>query len=222
MKTSFGLFAIVFLALFTAVPVFSDVTIAPDGSGDFPTIQAGILAIAAGETVWLTDGTFTGTGNIELDFGGKDLTVRSISDDPSLCLIDCELIGHGFYLHTDETIASEIRGITVLHWYGGDGGVLLYHGAMTVTNCIISECLSDYGGASVYCAYGSLVMSDCTVSDNTSYNDSDEVLGGGIYLNGGGQSSISSSAILRNICYSEDGGAGGGIYNEDQFISLLV
>jgi pectin methylesterase-like acyl-CoA thioesterase len=48
----------------------------PDGSGDFPTIQAAIDAAIDGDTVELADGTFRGDGNRDPDYLGKAITVR--------------------------------------------------------------------------------------------------------------------------------------------------
>ncbi|MCK4414565.1 MAG: hypothetical protein KAY32_13585 [Candidatus Eisenbacteria sp.] len=44
----------------------------PDGTGDFPTIQAAIDAALDGDEILLADGTFTGDGN-------RDLTGQSQS-----------------------------------------------------------------------------------------------------------------------------------------------
>lgn len=47
-------------------------TISPDGSGDFPTIQAAIDTASAGDIIELTDGTSTGEGNWGLDYKCRD------------------------------------------------------------------------------------------------------------------------------------------------------
>ena len=61
----------------------------PDGTGDFPTIQAAINAVVDTDIIELADGTFTGDGNRDLDYLGKAITIRSQSGDPSVCVIDC-------------------------------------------------------------------------------------------------------------------------------------
>ena len=56
---------------------------------DQPTIQAGIDAAADGDTVLVADGTYTGDGNRDIDFGGKSIVLKS-ENGPVLTVIDCE------------------------------------------------------------------------------------------------------------------------------------
>lgn len=44
--------------------------VTPDGSGDFPTLQAAIAAVSDGDTIGLEDGVFVGSGNRGIDFTG--------------------------------------------------------------------------------------------------------------------------------------------------------
>lgn len=60
--------------LFVSSPVLpATYLVTAGGTGDFPTIQAAIDASVAGDTILLADGTFTGDGNWDLDFGGRSI-----------------------------------------------------------------------------------------------------------------------------------------------------
>jgi hypothetical protein len=91
----------------------------PHGWGDYPTIQAAIDAAVAGDVIELTDGLFLGAGNRDIDYQGKAITVRSASDDPESCVIDCQGSfadpHRGFYFHSGEGSDSIVRGITITH-----------------------------------------------------------------------------------------------------------
>ena len=51
----------------------------PDSTGDAPTIRAAIDSASTGDIVELADGTFTGSGNRQIEFLGKAITVKSAS-----------------------------------------------------------------------------------------------------------------------------------------------
>ncbi|MBU0640102.1 MAG: hypothetical protein KKB50_14650 [Planctomycetes bacterium] len=59
-------------------PTISDPDENSSAAHPFDAIQDGIRAAVAGDTVLLLDGTYTGTGNHNLDFAGKAITVRSL------------------------------------------------------------------------------------------------------------------------------------------------
>jgi len=50
-------------------------------------IQAAIDAAGQGQTIKLQDGIYTGSGNCDVSFRGKALTVRSQSRDPDVCIV---------------------------------------------------------------------------------------------------------------------------------------
>jgi hypothetical protein len=93
-----------------------------DGSGDFPTIQAAITAVGNGDVLELSDGTFTGDGNRDLDFLGKAITVRSQGGNPDACVIECGGVldnpHRGFYFHSGETAVSLLEGVTIRGGFG--------------------------------------------------------------------------------------------------------
>jgi uncharacterized repeat protein (TIGR01451 family) len=91
----------------------------------FDAIQKAINAASDDDTVIVLPGTYTGTGNRDIDFNGKTITVRSSNpDDPNIVastIIDCqgtEAEPHrAFYFHTGEDQASVVHGLTIINGY---------------------------------------------------------------------------------------------------------
>jgi hypothetical protein len=116
----------------------------------YPTIQAAIDASADGDVVIVADGVYTGTGNRDIDFGGKALTVRS-ENGPESCIIDCQATHsnphRGFYFHQNESCACAVEGFTIQNGFAPDEGGYIQHagGAIlcrdnanpTIRNCIL-------------------------------------------------------------------------------------
>src|SRR5512139_3387233 len=101
------------LAAWAPTPSGTTLLVRPDGTGDYPTIQAAIDAAAEGDTVALADGIFTGTGNKDLDYHGKAITVCSQSGEAEACVIDCAGSGRGVNFHSAEGPTSVLAGIAV-------------------------------------------------------------------------------------------------------------
>ena len=107
-----------FLLLFASpVATGADLIIRPDGTGDHPTIQAGLAAVQAGDTLLLADGIFKGPGNRDIDFLGKAVTVRSMSGRAACCVIDPEgskwTPRRAFDFKSDEGALSVVRDLTI-------------------------------------------------------------------------------------------------------------
>ncbi|MGA1870193.1 MAG: hypothetical protein ACMUJM_16775 [bacterium] len=66
------------------------------------SIQAAINEASNGDTILVAEGTYTGKGNRDIDFGGKAIILRSISG-PEHTIIDCQGTSskkrRGFYFH---------------------------------------------------------------------------------------------------------------------------
>jgi hypothetical protein len=165
-----------------------------DGTGDYPTIQAAIDAAPEGMVIELVDGTYTGDGNRDLDFGGKSVTVRSQSGDPSACVIDCQgMYGdphRAFYFHSGENADAVVEDIRISGGYLDDYGPAL-HGAgirceagssPTIRNCVFlaSRAADGFGGGFSSDATSAPHLVDCLFATNTSY------AGGGAHCQGSG------------------------------------
>ncbi len=170
------------------------VTVCWDGNGDYLTIQGGIDAASHGDEVVLCEGTYTGDGNRDLDFGGKAITVRSTDpSDPivvAATVIDCQGSSssrhRGFDFHSGEGADSVLAGITIENGYApdtgvsdpGGGGIYCRNGSSpTIDRCVVSRCQGDFGGG-VHCRNAGTLPTivGCTISGNgAAWN------GGGIY-----------------------------------------
>lgn len=157
----------------------------PDGSGDFATIQDAIDAAVDGDIIELTDGTFHGVDNRDVNWGQSSITVRSQNGDPEACTIDCEGSEsephRGFRCTYEEASSSLLQGITIENGYADRGGAILCYEAIQVDNCILSYNSAEDGGA-IAAVLGSteLTLTDCIFSNNSATDD-----GGGMYCQEG-------------------------------------
>ena len=141
----------------------------------YPTIQNAISASLNGDTVLVADGTYSGPGNRDINFHGKEILVQSENGFVS-CVIICggsSTTPHrAFLFESGETNNSVLSGFTIQNGYitayPGQGGAVHIENA----NPLISGCLfqnnqvDDYGGA-IYCGNATNALIDnCTFSDN--------------------------------------------------------
>ena len=144
-----------------------------------PTIQAGIDASVDGDTVLVADGTYIGTGNKNINFGGKAITVLS-ENGPENTIIDCETNGRGFFFSNGEDSFSRLEGFTIRNGNGvgfGNGskdgyggGIYCYKTFPTITNCTITGNTASGNGGGIYCPGGlyhpspSPTITNCTIT----------------------------------------------------------
>jgi len=167
----------------------ADCVVQADGSGDYPTIQAAVDAVSADETIWCGDGTYTGAGNTNINFHGKDLVLCSISDNPWLCIIDCEHTAdtRGFYFNSGETYSSIVRGFTVRNGNCTyDGGGMWIQAAMQIINCIFENNTAGSDGGGIGLHGYATIFSNCLIINNTAGD------------NGGGISTFEAAPIFNN------------------------
>ena len=168
----------------------------------FHKIQNGIDAVASSGTVHVANGTYTGTGNKNLDFKGKAITVQS-ENGPEDCIIDCENAGRGFYFHNGEGQDAVVSGFTITNGYGYDGGAIRCtdSSSPSIINCIILGNESTDDGGAVYCHTASPIFINCIISSNQTLDD-----GGGVHLY-----NSSPSFINCSIAYNSADSSGGGV-----------
>lgn len=130
----------------------------PDGTGDFPTIQAALHAAQGGDVVELTDGVFRGADNRNLSLLGKVLTLRSQSGDPEACILDCEGDSCGVRFETGEGAGSRLEGIGIRRaaMYGAWSAGILCYASPTIENCVTDACLTG-----LWCGQGAPAVTNC-------------------------------------------------------------
>ena len=133
--------AFLFCFSLTAHATAANILIKPDGSGDQPTIQAGIDAATDGDFVLLDDGTFTGEGNRDISFKGKKITVQPQNTFQRMAVIDCENEGRAFVFNSGETIDSILNFVTIKRGSAPSGGaILIVDSSPSINDCIIEDC----------------------------------------------------------------------------------
>ncbi len=180
-----------FALVFSVIPCQARIiTVDDDGPAEFTNIQAAIDDANNGDVVEVQPGTYTDTGNRNIDFKGKAITVRSTDPNDhhivAITIISCNGTANphrGFYFHSGETASSRLSGMTIILGYATHGGGIYCNGASpTITNNVI--------------AYNTASSTTITPSSR-----------------GGGICCINSSAIIMNnlIIWNRVRGLGGGI-----------
>jgi hypothetical protein len=171
------------ILLLTAVGLAETYLVRPDGTGDYPTIQAAINWAVDGDVILLADGTFTGNGNRDIDYLGKAITVRSRAGDPWTCIIDCEASSadphRGFYFRSGEGETSVLQDVTI-------------------TNARQAEAEPEYWGGGIFCSESSPTLSGCVISASSAW------AGGGINYEAG------CGGVITGCVFLDNGAAYGG------------
>ena len=169
---------------------------------DSSTIQGGINGAVDGDTVLVANGTYTGDGNRDIDFGGKSITVKS-ENGPQFTIIDCEGSEEephrGFYFHNGEDSTAVVEGFTI---QGGGythegGGIFCEDSSPTVTNCTFRQNHTGFAGmgGGMQCRNSSPTLTSCTFAGNSCGVTG---IGGGICC------TFSSSPTLMECSFSRN------------------
>ncbi len=204
--------------------------------GEQATIQLGIDATSAGDTVLVAPGTYSGAGNKNLDFGGRDIVLISESGASST-IIDCEGSAgdnaRGFIFQSGESGAAVVSGFTIRNGYLSGGswpdaygaGVLVGGTATrpTIKLCHFENNVAEAGGGG-FASAGDWepVVDECRFTGNSAqsgggaFASSDaiftscEFIGNTVSWQGGGLMCMSPYMITVTDCLFEDNSADGG------------
>ncbi len=171
---------------------------------DYTTIQAGINASVAGDTVLVADGTYSGDGNTGLYYSGRAITVTS-ENGPEFCTIDCNNESGALHLNNGETASSVFSGFTVINGNSGGLGlaVRISQASPTISHCIFRNngllAADDAMGGVMALVESHSLIDHCVFEDNSAAS------GGAIYISGNGTLEIVSCDFTGNDAYA--GGA---------------
>lgn len=163
------------------------------------SIETAVSAAVAGDTILVSNGTYTLTAPIYIVY--QDVLLQSVNGSANT-IIDGQFAG-------DDVPCVSVASNAVLDGFTITNGINYYSGGGvfnegTVRNCDISGNLGGNGGG-IY-NYG--VVSNCFVTGNTATNS-----GGGIYNYPGGV--VLDTYVSLNTTLTGDGG---GIYNQDGLV----
>ena len=184
------------------------ITVSWDGTAQYTTIQAGIDAAITGDEVVVSNGTYTGVGNRDLDFNGKTITVRS-ANGFLYTTIDCENAARAFYFHTNETNVAVVEGFTLTNGSADLGGSIFCSGPVwgtgtgspTVRQCRFVNNNASIGGGAVFCVGNNVaVFEACTFKGNSSNQ------GGGMQCHLGNAASVIGCTFEANTVTTHGGG----------------
>jgi len=192
------------------------ITVDDDGLADFSTIQAAIDDSNNGDVIIVAPGTYTGPGNLNIDFRGKAIAVRS-QNGPEVTILACKGEGRGFQFLSGETVTSKLCGFTIRQ--GGlpatnwGGGIYCLGSSPTITDCVITENVAGKGGG-VLCENGaSPTLVRCRITRNRGEG------GAGILcVDDTDFPTLINCTISENI---EDGNGGGIVFYGNGSVTLI-
>lgn len=162
------------------------------------TIQSGIDAAKDGDTVLVADGIYKDEGNVNLDFNGKKIIVKSESG-PKSTIITCSYQPNtrGFSFTNKETVDSVVEGFTIrngIHINGG--GIYIHNSSPTIKNCIVewNRAIRDgrwtgHGGG-IYAKNSDVLIMGCTINNNRTAS-----YGGGVFFEGNREDDIGKRVL---------------------------
>jgi hypothetical protein len=138
-------------------------------------------------------GIYTGAGNRDLDFGGRDVRLET-GGGPGVAgngatIIDCEHAGRAFHFHGGETAAAFVDGFTIQHGAATHGAAVLCESSSpTFTRCVFRANTAS-GDGTIACQDASVTLDHCTFHANAA------VSGAGLALSPGSSATISNTII---------------------------
>ena len=185
-------------------------------SPNFATIQNAIdyaIAHSASNekiTIEVAPGTYSGNGNQNIDFKGREITLYSEQGSEHTTIV-CQEGYRGFYFHQGEDPNSVLRGFTIKNGKASDsssigGGIYCSSSSPGIIDCVIQDCTAKFG-AGIGLANASPYIADCVIQNCSSTQS------GGF---GAGMALLASDPVIVNTKILNntlsDNSRGAGIY----------
>jgi parallel beta-helix repeat protein len=193
----------------------------------YETIQQAVNDSNNGDIIVISPGSYTGTGNRDINFRGKAITVQSIDpndwDVVAATIIDSNgydpCLHRGFYFSSGEGPNSVVAGLTITRGGGvyEGGAVCCYnHSSPTIRNCIITA-NAPRGRGAIYCDTSSPVITNCIFTDNIVVQG----YGAGVCAMYNANPIITNCIFSNNHAYGP-GRHGGAIYCHDHCNAFIA
>jgi predicted outer membrane repeat protein len=199
MRHTLNLSTLLLVLTFTSAAHATTWFVNPGGGGDATTIQGGIDLASSGDVVVVASGTYSGAGNVNVSFSGKDITVTSAAG-AHFTIIDCQNSARGFVIENGEGPGAVLEGFTIKNGSASEGGAIYCDNTspMIRFNVLANNSATVSGGA-LYVNGGAPTIQNNTLDSNGAPN------GGGVWIQG-----PSSPQLYTNIVSnSTSGGAFG-------------
>lgn len=174
---------------------------------EFQTIQDAFNSddLKDGDRIVVKDGSYSGEGFVNIDFGGKAVTVES-ENGADKCILDGGGANRFFYFHSKEGKESVVSGFTLTNGSAEYGGAIAIEkgSSPTIKNCSILKNTATVRGGGISIDDSSPVIVNCVLAGNTAP----------LTGNGGAISCSGASPIITNttITGNQAGTSGGAIY----------
>jgi len=187
--------------------------------GNFATIQAAINFAGHGDVIEVASGRYSGTGNWDIEFRGKAITLRS-ANGPENTIIDCGAPAsgsshRGFYFHGGEGTDTLLSGFTIRggrifgtqipsNWSSSPshpvgGGIYCEFSSPTIADCIITDCGAEIGGG-IGVVGGEPMITNCVIHECVAGGYGAAASGG----QGGAIGLVEQSNAMITTCVIED------------------
>lgn len=181
---------------------------------DAATIQAAIDQAQTFDTVVVAAGTYTGTGNRDMSFLGKQILVMS-ADGAEATIIDCQGTAQAphraFSFVSGETANSVLDGFTITNGFAPShpdypiwpmgGGIRIASSSPSIRNCRFIANFATNGGAGLACVNGSNPsIQNCLFENNQA------TYGAGLYCYQASSPSVNGCTFVNNSAEIDGGG----------------